>query len=208
MCDDKCGSLARRSGHGYVLLPVYRFARLSLEHYTCHHTTFSTQNSLEAEGSSMNRIGSILSGLLLVLVATTVFAGPYSSDQSGPAAEAAPSSGSCQNRLGNNAYDCKVKSSSGDSFLDCFQFVSPGSLSIHFDLEIGGTAGCSCNPIGGFQHPRFDGSPVAFSCVGANGPDSRVFAGKVMSHKLKGKIADSAGDSYVFSCVKRSSFCP
>src|ERR1700674_5613313 len=100
----------------------------------------------------MNRIGSILSALLLMLVATTTFAGPYSSEKSGTATDAAPSSGSCQARLGNNAYDCAVKSSFGAPFLDCYQFTSPGSESSHFDffaVGLGSTLGCSCNPTGG-----------------------------------------------------------
>ena len=158
----------------------------------------------------MNRIGSILSGLLLVLVATTVFASPYSSDQSGLAAEAAPSSGSCQNRLGNNAYNCNVKSSSGTHFTDCYEFISPGSESAHFDLGavgFGADLGCSCNPVGGFHHPRFNGSPVAFNCVGTGGSVLYDFAGKVTSHNIKGKIATDVGDSFVFTCVKTSDNC-
>jgi len=159
----------------------------------------------------MNRIGSILSALLLLLVATTSFAGPYSSDPSGTATDEAPSSGNCQARLGNNAYDCAVKSSFAAPFVDCYQFTSPGTESSNFDLApvgLGSTLGCSCNPTGGFQNPRFNGSPNTFDCTGTDGTEFFDFTGKVTSSNVKGHVAANVGDSFVFTCVKRSSPCP
>ena len=159
----------------------------------------------------MNRIGSILSALLLLLVATSTFAGPYSSAKSETATDASPSSGNCQARLSNNAYDCSVKTSFSAPFTDCFQFTSPGSESSNFDLTpigLGSTLGCSCNPIGSFQSPGFNGSPNTFDCVGTDGTEFFDFTGKVTSKNIKGHAAANVGDSFVFDCVKRSSACP
>jgi hypothetical protein len=158
----------------------------------------------------MNRIGSILSALLLLLVTTTAFAGPYSSDQSGTATEAAPSSGNCQNKLGNNSYECGVKSSFSAPFGDCFEFSSPGIESSHFDLStvgLGATLGCSCNPTNGFGNPKFNGSPSSFTCTGTDGSEFFAFTGKVSGANVKGHAAADVGDSFVFSCVKRSTPC-
>jgi hypothetical protein len=158
----------------------------------------------------MKRIGSILSALLLLLVTTTAFAGPYSSGQSGTATEAAPSGGNCQNKLSNNSYVCGVKSSFSSPFVDCFEFSSPGSESSNFDLStvgLGATLGCSCNPTNGFGNPNFNGSPASFTCTGTDGSEFFSFAGKVSGAQIKGHVAANAGSSFVFSCVKTSTPC-
>jgi len=161
--------------------------------------------------NQMKRISSVLSALVLLLTATMAFAGPYSSDQSGAPADATPGAANCQNTLGNNSYNCNVKSSFGAPFTDCYEFTSPGATSIHFDMfpvGLNATLGCSCDPTGGFQKPKFNGSPNSFSCDGTDGSEFFDFTGKVTSKNIKGHISADSGDSFVFSCTKRTSACP
>jgi hypothetical protein len=161
--------------------------------------------------NQMKRTSSVVSALLLLLTATMAFAGPYSSDQAEAPADEAPSSGNCQAKLGNNSYNCSVKSSFAAPFTDCYEFISPGSTSSHFDMfpvGLGATIGCSCIPTGGFQNPKFNGSPNTFACDGTDGSEFFDFTGKVTSNKISGRASADTGDSFVFSCTKRSSACP
>lgn len=158
----------------------------------------------------MKRIASVLSALFLLLTATVAFSGPYSSNQPEAIAPDSSSSGNCQTKLGNNAYDCNFASSFGSPFTDCFQFESPGMVSSHFDLLVSGlmgTLGCSCDPTGSLTNPQFNGSPNAFDCVGTDGSGFYDFAGKVTPKKISGHVAADSGDSFLYSCTKRSSPC-
>jgi hypothetical protein len=159
----------------------------------------------------MKRITSVLSGLLLLLTATVAFSDPYNNpaplEQTGGANAA---SRSCQTALDSNSYNCMVKSSFGAPFTDCYQF-GPPSVSSHFDMlpiGLGHELGCSCDPTGSFKNPKFNGSPNAFDCVGTDGTEEFDFAGKVTSSKISGHISADSGDSFVFSCTKRSTSCP
>lgn len=158
----------------------------------------------------MKRTVSVLSMLLLALTATMAFAGPYTSDQSRSAADKTPSAKNCQTTLGNNSYACNVKSSFGTSFTDCYEFTSPGVTSANFDMfpvGLDATLGCSCDPTGGSQNPKFNASPNAFNCTGVSGEEAFDFAGKATSTKIKGIIAGENGDSFVFSCTKQATAC-
>src|SRR6266478_8456860 len=121
----------------------------------------------------MQRVVAVFCVLALPLLVTAASAdsNPYvSTALAAISPEAA--AGNCQSKLSNNAYDCHAKSSFGTKFLDCFQFVSPGTVSGSFDLvvsSIGAELGCSCNPTGSFKKPRFNRSPNAFDCVGTDG---------------------------------------
>jgi hypothetical protein len=155
----------------------------------------------------MKRTGSFLAALFFLLTATLASSNPYLPDQPDTTASSAASSGSCQTKLGNNAYDCNVAPSFSAPFTDCYQFISPGSVSTHFDLfpvGLGSELGCSCDPTGSIKNPKFNGSPNAFDCDGGGGFD---FAGKVTPTKISGHISSSTGDSFLFVCKKRSSSC-
>jgi hypothetical protein len=159
----------------------------------------------------MKRAGSAFSVLIVPLIAMIAFASPEPYFSSQPSELAAPSTpANCETKLDNNSYDCNVKSSFGTSFTDCYEFTSPGTISSHFDLfpvGLGTTLGCSCDPVGSFAKPRFNGSPNAFDCDGGS-PEAFDFAGIVTPTKIKGHISSSVGDSFLFTCNKRSTPCP
>src|SRR5215469_7529084 len=108
--------------------------------------------------------------LVVVLCLTKVaFAdsNPYLS--SGPLDLASASSAaSCQTTAGSNSYDCQVKPSfNAAPFTDCYEFISPGSVSTHFDLvpfALAEELGCSCEPTGSFNNTKFNSSPNKFDC--------------------------------------------
>jgi hypothetical protein len=155
----------------------------------------------------MRRMAAVCCVLVLPFLATVASAdsNPYVSTQRSEVStpDSAPN---CQTKLDNNAYDCEVKSSFGSPFMSCFQFVSPGSVSDNFDLDVSGLGdlGCSCNPTGTFNKPKFNGSQKSFDCVGTIGFD---FTGMASGKKLTGRVSSSIGDSFVFKCTKRSSAC-
>ena len=159
----------------------------------------------------MKRTAGVLAVSFFLLTATVAFSNPYTSDQSeSTATENSSSGGNCQAKLDNNAYDCTVASSFGSPFTDCYQFISPGSDSSHFDLfpaGLGATQGCSCDPKGSEAHPQFNASPNAFDCDGTDGSEFYDFAGKVSSKKISGHVSANTGDSFLFTCTKRSSPC-
>jgi hypothetical protein len=115
------------------------------------------------------RLASLALGIVL-LVNTTAFADPWLPDarERGGIVRGAGSE-TCQSRLDNHAYFCKVKSSFDTEFTDIFAFTTPGVQSLHFDLAVAGIPGtpfgCACVPTGSFAAPAFDESFV-FQCVG------------------------------------------
>jgi hypothetical protein len=128
----------------------------------------------------------------------------------------APEGGSkpnCQTALANRSFDCHVKGSFGDDFTDCFQFFSPGSASLDFDLVVLGLdpshLGCTCGATGSLKKPKFDTSKNIFACESGFGIQ---FGGKVGGSGNKTKITKGFastlfGDSYVFECTSSSKPC-
>jgi len=159
----------------------------------------------------MKGIATVLSASFLMLTATVAFSNPYVSNQPETTSIDSSSSKSCQTTLDNNSYDCNVASSFGAPFTDCYEFISPGSESTHFDLFPAGldsTLGCSCDPTGSEKSPKFNASSSAFDCDGTDGTEYFDFAGKVTSKKVSGHISANNGSSFLFTCTKRSSPCP
>lgn len=157
----------------------------------------------------MKRLLIILASVMLPLIASAALAGPYDSASSAIAPESGKSS--CQDKLGNNGYDCTVVASNGAPFSDCFQFVSPGRESTNFDMfpvYLGALVGCSCDPKGSATNPKFNTSANSFSCAGYDGIQARAWSGKVSNKSLKGHVAGALGESYTYTCKKRSSPCP
>jgi hypothetical protein len=159
----------------------------------------------------MKRIASVLSASFFMLTATVAFSNPYGSNQPDTTSVDSSSSNNCQTKAANNSYDCVVASSFGSPFTDCYEFVSPGTDSVHFDLfpvGLDATLGCSCDPTGSEKKPSFNSSASAFDCDGTDGEEYYDFAGKVSTKKISGHISANNGDSFLFSCTKRSSPCP
>jgi hypothetical protein len=159
----------------------------------------------------MKRLLTMIATLTLPLIASVAFAGPY--DSLGLAqAQITPDSGksSCQAKLSNNAYDCTVARSFSGPFSDCFQFISPGSVSGHFDLipaGLGATLGCACDPTGSVNSPTFNASSSSFTCTGDDGISAFSFAGKVSNNSMKGHAESDPGDTFIYGCKKRTSAC-
>lgn len=159
----------------------------------------------------MKRIASVLAASFLMLTATVAFSNPYGSNQPTTTSIDSSSSKSCQTTLDNNSYDCAVASSFDGPFTDCYEFISPGKESAHFDLfpvGLDATLGCSCDPTGSEKSPKFNASASAFDCDGTDGVEYYDFAGKAGSKKVTGHISADNGDSFLFACTKRSSPCP
>ena len=117
---------------------------------------------------------------------------------------------SCENMLGNNLYLCDIKTDFATEFTDCFQFTSPGVVSLDFDLYIyglGETLACDCKASGKFKAPVFSSTPF-FHCVNENIGDINSlnvsFEGKAADGGdviKKGQAVNEYGDSFVFICI-------
>jgi hypothetical protein len=130
----------------------------------------------------------ILAVTLVIVAATTAWAGPYTAG-----------AGRCPSLLGNEVYRCTVRGEDGAQFDDCFRFATPGQVSGKFEFvsdRLGSAVGCTCKPAG-----QSFGVSASFTCTSIRGVS---FEGRIRRDGSigKGMVANVNGDAFLFSCQR------
>ncbi len=145
-----------------------------------------------AQAAGCRRRGTVMLAALGAAVVTTVLA-------------SADAQANCQDLLGSRIYRCQIKPDTTERFVDCFQFINPGTQSEDFDLFSDvfiGLLSCDCKSRGGFADPGF-GESNSFHCVSkSDAAFGLAFEGAVkrQGRRLTGQAVNDSGISFVFRC--------